>query len=236
MLFKAPHPTSIRLFLAVSSISLALFTLGCHSGTPAAPEGSKLSIRFEYVEGTRDLATGDFEAIVSVRALDQISDVPQVGVGVFFEVESGPGSFAVTGPVTTDGGGNAQNVLIASGAVRDNDVTVSAFSGDNLSDSLSLNVEQGRSSSDFLPDACFTWSTDMLELEVDVSCSSDLDCPTDDPDEWAIDWGDGSAEQTFPFSQTTATHTYASGGSYDVSIEVTDCQDLRDSDAQAVSL
>ncbi len=40
------------------------------TGTPAAPEGSKIFLTFAYVPGSQRFATGDFEAVIQVRVLD----------------------------------------------------------------------------------------------------------------------------------------------------------------------
>ena len=198
--------------------------LGCTTGTPAAPEGSKMFATFAYVPGSQDFGTGEFEAIVNVRVLDSISDVPQTGVGVFFRVISGPGSFLRSDAVRTDNDGKAQNVLIASG-----EVTVVASSGDTQVE-LTLDVNSGTTTEDQFPDACFTISqggTGNATVTVDVSCSTDADCSGGVPDRFTVDWGDGTIDRDLPFSQGDIDHVYSSG-SHVITVSVTDCQNLTD--------
>src|SRR5690349_11533312 len=81
-----------RLALAACTASLGVAALlGCTTGDPAAPEGSEIVASCEYVPGTRQVVAGNFDAIVKALVLDAVSDVPQVGVGVYFIVTNGPG-------------------------------------------------------------------------------------------------------------------------------------------------
>ena len=61
-----PNRTALgtRLALAVAGVSLLLgTTLGCVSGTPAAPDGTEIPVSYEYI--TRNTTSGDFEAIIN---------------------------------------------------------------------------------------------------------------------------------------------------------------------------
>ena len=99
----------------VTATILIAAALGCSSGTPAAPEGTEIPVSYEYI--TRNLTSGDFEAIIRATVIDQVSDVPQVGVGVYFRVTGGPGAFNNQGPIRTDDDGRAESVLIGRGAL-----------------------------------------------------------------------------------------------------------------------
>ena len=198
--------------------------LGCTSGTPAAPEGSKIFITYAYVPGSQDFGTGEFEAVITARVLDSISDVPQTGVGVFFRVSTGPGSFVESASIRTDNDGVAQNVLLGGG-----EVTIIASSGDTEAE-LTLDVNSGSSGEDQFPEACFTVQqsgTGNSVVEVDVTCSTDEDCAGGEPDSFTVDWGDGTVDNDLPFTQGDVQHTY-SPGSWDITVSVTDCQNLTD--------
>lgn len=207
--------------LVASAALLSTALLGCTTGTPAAPEGSKIFLAFAYVPGSQDFATGEFEAVVQVRVLDSVSDVPQTGVGVFFRVTQGPGSFVEADSVRTTNDGTAQNVLVASG-----EVTLVVSSGPTEAE-LTLDVNSGTTTEDQFPTACFTTDINGTRVTVDVGCSTDEDCSGDEPDTFTVDWGDGSVDRDLPFSQGDVDHTY-SPGSYDITVSVTDCQNLTD--------
>jgi len=74
----------------------------------------------------------------------------------------------------------------------------------------------GRSASNRNPVASFTTSADFLQVSVDGSASTDPDGPVAS---YAWNFGDG-ATATGP----TATHTYAAGGTYTITLTVTDPQ------------
>jgi hypothetical protein len=231
----------MRALLACFLSVLAVTSLvGCHSGTPAAPEGTRILVDYEYI--TRDVASGDFEARIFVRALDEVSNAPAVGVGVFFRVEEGPGRFLVQDAVRTTGGGYAENVLIATGATATppNPVTVSAFSGEAASDTLVLDVLSGSVSQNTPPVASLrvTPSNPRVNMDVtaDVGDSTDDDCPDQEPDRWSVDWGDGSPVESFNFSDPEATHQYETAGSYDIEVTVVDCRGATDTATQRVTV
>jgi hypothetical protein len=207
--------------LVAGAALLATALLGCTTGTPAAPEGSKIFLSFAYVPGSQDFSTGEYEAVVQVRVLDSVSDVPQTGVGVFFRVTQGPGSFVESGSVRTTNDGTAQNVLVASG-----EVTLVVSSGATEAE-LTLNVNSGTTTEDQFPEACFTVDVNGTRVTVDVGCSSDEDCSDDEPDTFTVDWGDGTVDSDLPFSQGDVEHVY-SPGDYDIDVSVTDCQNLTD--------
>ena len=207
--------------LATAAALCAVALLGCTTGTPAAPEGSKIFLAFAYVPGSQDFATGEFEAVVQVRVLDSISDVPQTGVGVFFRVTQGPGNFIESNSIRTTNDGTAQNVLVASG-----EVTLVVSSGATEAE-LTLDVNSGTTTEDQFPEACFTTDVNGTRVTVDVGCSTDEDCSGDEPDTFTVDWGDGTVDRELPFCQGDVEHTYTPG-TYPITVSVTDCQNLTD--------
>jgi hypothetical protein len=228
---------------ALLALALTAAGLGCSSGTPAAPEGTEIAVSYEYVEGTRNLTSGDFDAIIRALVLDSESDVPQVGVGVYFRVTGGPGAFTVVGPVETDEDGWAQSILVARGALSTNKVSIEVSSGPAVAE-LDIDVNGGFSSTNEPPEAAFTISPNPPRagqvVTVDVGDSSDADCPNDEPETWEVDWGDSSTPDEGRFSSDTeATHTYASGSagqSVTIRVTVEDCTGLTDSATRTVTL
>ena len=81
----------------------------------------------------------------------------------------------------------------------------------------------------FSPVACFTVSTNLLDLSVDASCTSDVDANIAS---YAWDWGDGSPAG----NGVTATHTYALPGTYTVTLNVTDADGLWDTVSRDVTV
>lgn len=81
---------------------------------------------------------------------------------------------------------------------------------------------------DLPPVASFTSTADGLTVSVDGSGSSD---PAGTITYYAWDFGDGSTG-----SGVTASHTYATGGTYTVALTVTDDGALADSTSQAVTV
>lgn len=77
----------------------------------------------------------------------------------------------------------------------------------------------GRGVANEAPRASFVGTAAGLEIQVDGSASSD---PDGTVTSWTWDFGDGSA----PVTGATATHTYASGGEYAVTLTVTDDRGL----------
>lgn len=217
---RLPRPRALVLLGLAALLGAAL--LGCTTGTPAAPEGSKIFLTFGYA--AQDFDTGDYEAVIVARVLDEVSDVPQTGVGVFFRVSSGPGSFIESDAVRTDNDGIAQNVLIGSG-----EVTLVVSSGVSEAE-LTLDVNSGTSPEVQLPDACFTVDqsgTGNSVVTVDVGCSEAPECADEEPDTFTVDWGDGATDNDLPFSQGDVMHTYQPG-SWDIVVSVSDCQGLTD--------
>ncbi len=219
--------------------------LGCHAGTPAAPEGTEILLTCEFL--SRDLITGNFEAIIKAQVLDLESDVPQVGVGVFFRVSAGPGTIATTGPVVTDNSGRAQAVLVGRGATSGNEVTVRVSSGPATAD-ITMGASGCASSSAVPPRLVFTVSPNPARVTqivtVNMSASTDTDCPGGKPTSWRIEWGDAlTTNDTFantdapthdyrddiiPTGQTTMTVT--------IRITITDCQGLTATDTSTLTL
>lgn len=231
-----------RLALAAFAAGLlVLATLACTTGTPSAPDGTEIPVSYEYI--TRNLVSGDFEAIINATVIDQVSDVPQVGVGVYFRVSGGPGAFVNEGPVRTDDRGHAESVLIGRGALSTNKISVEVSSGPAVA-KLDIDVTGGFSSTNEPPTAAFTVTPNPPRAgqvaTVDVAGSSDPDCPGDDPETWTVDWGDGTTADDGRFETTTdVTHTYASGTagqSFTIKLTVEDCTGLTDSATKSVTL
>ncbi|MEM7248950.1 MAG: PKD domain-containing protein [Acidobacteriota bacterium] len=225
-----------RSILAAATVGAALLALACTSGTPAAPEGTEILLRFDFVDGSRDLVSGDFQAIITATLFDEDSNVPQTGVGVFFEVTNGPGTFEFE-TVNTDNGGRARNVLTADGAQVGNEVTFRAFSGVSTSNTLSLNVEQA--SGNAPPMACIRSANATgggLQVTLDIGCSEAPACRDNQISDWEVDWGDGTAPQNLAGTTNIAMHTYASAGSYTIRVTVDDCQNLSSTETTSITL
>lgn len=221
-----------RWALPLLAAPLAATLLACHSGTPAAPEGTEIALNCEFI--TRDVATGNFEAIIKSIVIDEESDVPQVGVGVYFRVKSGPGEMNDEGPIVTDNDGRAQAVLVARGATDANDVTVEVSSGPASSE-ITLDVLGCFSASAQRPVLDANVSPNPAradqDVTVDLSDSSDTDCPGGKPDSWRIDWGDGEVTSDEFADEDQPTHRYTTSDiptdrTLDIEIEIEDCQGL----------
>lgn len=225
---------------AAIGAGLLAATLACHSGTPAAPEGSEIPVTCEFL--SRDVATGNFEALIKAVVIDEESDVPQVGVGVYFRVRSGPGEMVDEGPIRTDNDGRAQAVLIGRGATAGNDVTVEVSSGSATAE-ISLDVEGCFSATAVRPRLVFTLTPNPAranqDVRVDLSDSTDSDCPGGKPETWRIDWGDGDVDEGDFDTSDEATHRYQTAdipasNELTVEIEVEDCQGLTDSETRTL--
>jgi PKD repeat protein len=79
------------------------------------------------------------------------------------------------------------------------------------------------------PTACFTHSENGSTTSADGSCSSDSD---GNVTAWDWNWGDGSTHG----SGKTASHSYAAGGTYNVTLTVTDNGGQTNSTTQAVTV
>jgi hypothetical protein len=232
-----------RVALAAASAALGLAALvACTTGDPAAPEGSEIVASCEYVPGTRQVAAGNFDAIVKALVLDATSDVPQVGVGVYFIVSNGPGVMEREGPILTDSHGRAQAILVARGAIASNAVTVSLQSGEAHVD-IKLDVLGCFSQSAEAPVAAFTLNPDPPRVgsavTADFATSSDADCPTGDPESWTIRWGDGQSDTGMFATDHDATHDYADNlrdTQVTIEVEVADCTGLRNITQRTVTL
>lgn len=214
--------------------------IGCTTGTPAAPEGTEIPIAYEYIPGSRDVLLGNFDAIISATVIDQVSDVPQVGVGVYFRVTAGPGQFTEEGPVITNHAGHAESVLIARGATSTNRVSVEVSSGPATA-KLDIDVNGGFSATNESPTASFTISPDPprvnQDVTVNVSASSDPDCPGGDPETWSVAWGDGLSDTGLVFDTTTTkTHRYTAAATVTITVTVEDCTGLEDTASKTVAV
>jgi hypothetical protein len=226
---------------AAASAALAALVVGCHSGTPAAPEGTEIPVSCEFL--SRDVTTGDFEALIKAVVIDEESDVPQVGVGVYFRVSGGPGEMSDEGPIRTDNAGRAQSVLIGRGATVGNDVTVDVSSGSATAE-ITLDVGGCFSATAVRPRLVATvtpnpapnpTASNPTEVTVDLSRSTDSDCPGGEPDSWSINWGDGETTTDQFADEDSPTHDYVPSDvptdrTVTIDIEVEDCQNLTDTD------
>ena len=218
---------------------VASILLGCNVGTPAAPEGTEIPIAYEYM--SRDIALGNFDAIISATVIDKVSDVPQVGVGVYFRVTGGPGQFTEEGPVITNNAGHAESILIGRGAIPPIKVSVEVSSGPTIA-KLDINATGGFSLTNLPPTASFTLSPDDPTVNtvttVNVSASSDSDCPGGKPETWTVNWGDNTPTDTgLQFStMPTKTHTYTATGSVTIVVTVTDCTGLTATASKTVTV
>lgn len=239
---RFPAPWTARgLAVGLAALAAAL-SLSCHSGTPAAPMGTSILASFEFVDESRNVQTGDFQAVIGADLIDMASGVPQVGVQVRFLVTAGDASFETASVVTTNGAGHAETVISARGA-RDtaSAVTVRVISGEAAEAEVSLTVFGGSGRSAQPPEARFTFSPANPSIgdtvTVDVADSTDPDCPTGEPDSWEIDWDDmGALSQGTFEGVTTATHQYNAAGSYQVTVTVENCVGLSDSVTQTVQV
>ena len=223
---------ALRLVAPALAAGLAAAILGCHAGTPAAPEGSEIPVTCEFLN--RDVTTGNFEALIKAVVIDELSDVPQVGVGVYFRVSSGPGEMVDEGPIRTDNDGRAQAVLIGRGATVGNDVTVQVSSGEATAE-IALDVGGCFSSTAVRPRLVVTVSPNPARagqvVTVDISDSTDSDCPGGEPDSWRITWGDGETSTDDFADEDKPEHTYTASdvpadNTLDIEIEIEDCQGL----------
>lgn len=82
------------------------------------------------------------------------------------------------------------------------------------------------------PNASFSFEVTALEVDVDASGSSDIDGTIADPGGYAWNWGDGSAAG----SGKVTSHTYASSGTYNVTLTVTDDDSATDQQTQQVQV
>ena len=230
------------LIAAGATLAAGVLVLGCETGTPAAPEGTEIPVTYEYI--SRDIPTGNFDAIISATVIDQDSDVPQVGVGVYFRVTGGPGQFVDTGPIETDEDGHAESVLVAHGATHtpSNKVSIEVSSGPTTAQ-LDIDVEGGFSETNQPPVASFTLNPNPPRAgqvaTVDVGGSTDADCPGGDPTSWTVEWGEGSPTEGTFSNGTSATHTYpssAAGSTYTIRVTVEDCTGLTHSTSRTVTL
>lgn len=226
--------TTANPFRALAAIAApaAFMLLGCHAGTPAAPEGTEIPVSCAFI--SRDIPAGNFDAVISATVIDKDSDVPQVGVGVYFRVTQGPGEIVNQGPIVTDNHGHAETVLLGRGVTGTNKVSVEVSSGATIA-KLDLSATGCFSSTNVPPTASFTVAPNPPSVTgmvtVDVSGSSDTDCPGGDPDTWTVDWGDSTAPSTGRFATTTqAMHDYADtrrGMSTTITVTVEDCGGAR---------
>lgn len=242
-------PSSLRRTLLRSMAALGLAALiGCNAGTPAAPEGTEIPVSCEFL--TRDVPSGNFEALIKAVVIDADSDVPQVGVGVYFRVKSGPGEMADEGPIRTDNDGRAQAVLVARGATAGNKVTIQVSSGPVTSE-IQVDV-LGCFASASVPPVLNVSRTPTGQVSVtqavtiDMSGSTDSDCSGGKPDRWEINWGDGQTTRGQFATDDNPTHDYddslvptsPAGATVDktITITITDCQGLTDTGTETVTL
>jgi hypothetical protein len=240
---KQLFPRIAGFLAAASTVAATSLLLACHSGTPAAPEGSEIATGCEFI--SRNPTTGDFEAILNATVMDATSNVPQVGVGVFFRVASGNGQVQFEGPIRTDDDGHAESVLVATGATAANPVSVQVSSGPaEATLQLSVTGCSGRSADP--PRAALTLNPTSghragQAITSNVGTSTDADCPSGKPDTWRVDWGDSTPpdEGSFTGTDTEATHTYAAslaGTSVTITVTVTDCTGLTATTTRTISL
>ena len=223
-------PSLLAAFVAPAAAGCLL--LGCHAGTPAAPDGTEIPVSCAFI--SRDIPAGNFDAVISATVIDKDSDVPQVGVGVYFRVTQGPGSIVNQGPVVTDNHGHAETVLLGRGVIGTDKVSVEVSSGATIA-KLDISATGCFSSTNVPPIAAFTLAPTAPSVTgnttVDVATSSDADCPGGKPDTWTVDWGDGTTPDTGRFATTTVvTHDYADtrrGMSTTISVTVVDCAGAR---------
>jgi len=81
----------------------------------------------------------------------------------------------------------------------------------------------------FVPVACFSVSTNFLDLAVDAGCTTDVD---NNIASYAWEWGDGSPAG----SGVTGAHTYAAPGTYTVTLNVTDGDGFWDAASRDVTV
>jgi hypothetical protein len=186
--------------------------------------------------------TGDFEAIITARLLDDLSGVPQTGVQVNFFILEGLALFLPAGTgdiqVRTDDDGRAEALLAATGALDSgSQVTVRMVSGGAEEAEVSLTVF-GSSASSRPPVARFVVTPDnpttSTDVTVDVSGSTDPDCPGGEPDDWRIEWGDDTSSSGTFDGATTATHRYSRTGTFEIVVEVTNCLGETDRTSQTI--
>lgn len=226
--------------IAVAATALAL---GCSTGTPAAPEGTEIYATFDFVEC--NIETGDFEVLLQTRVLDTLSGVPQTGVDVLFLKTEGLGRFLPSAQsqatVRTNNDGIARILLEAESALDSaSEVTVRMVSGGAEEAEISLVACGGTSPTARPPDARFTVTPDMATtgetVTVDVSGSSDPDCPGGEPDDWAVDWGDGAFSSGSFDGSTTATHSYSTAGTFTIELTVENCVGEEDTTSRSLSV
>ena len=237
-----PLPLGTALGAALAA-ALAVSGLGCHSGSPAAPGGITIFTTCEYVPGARDFTTGNFEARITALLLDTESNVPQTGVGVFFVIDSGPGTFAAVSPIRTNNAGQASNTLIATGATSGNKVKAKVFSGATTVD-LDIDVVGCDSTGNAPPRISLSVSPATTpintDVRVDVTGTTDDGCGaggTTTPREWSVDWGDGTVKQDIQFaSDKEETHRYTTADTYFVRVTVEDCGGLTSTETRPVEI
>lgn len=236
MINAHPHRRTPRAAALLLSATLCASIVGCHSGTPSAPEGTEIPVTCEFI--SQDVTTGNFEALIKAVVIDEESDVPQVGVGVYFRVRSGPGEIRSGGPIRTDNAGRAQAVLVGQGATAGNEVTVEVSSGP-ASAEIELDVIGCFSATAVRPRLVATVSPNPADrtgdnVVVDLSRSTDSDCPGGVPVSYTINWGDGDTTNEDFATEDKPDHDYAAAdipaapGTLDIEIEIEDCQGLKD--------
>lgn len=234
------HVTRWVRIAAAVALSGAGLLLGCTTGTPAAPEGSEMQLDCDVVAS--DPPAGNFTSIIVASVRDAVSDVPAVGVGVFFRVASGPASLQGQNPVVTDDDGLARIIVVGTAAFGNDSVDIEASSGEVEAD-ISIGVAGctgGGGAQEPVARMTVTPPTPDIgeEVEVNVSSSTDADCAGMEPDDWEVDWGDGTTRSTGSFdSATIARHTYSGmARTVTIVVTVTDCNGLTDDVEQQVPL
>lgn len=226
---------------AALAAMLVAACLACHTGTPAAPEGTEIPVTCEFI--TRDIGSGNFDALIKAVVIDEVSDVPQVGVGVYFRVRSGPGVMSNEGPIRTDNEGRAESVLLGRGATAGNRVTVDVSSGAATAE-IAMDVTQCISTVTLPPRLVYTLTPNPArvnqDVTVDMSDSTDSDCTGGVPESWRVTWGDGDVDTGDFEDDDTVTHRYQAAdipasNRLDVEIRIEDCQGLTDSDTRTLN-
>ncbi|MFP4622838.1 MAG: PKD domain-containing protein [Gemmatimonadota bacterium] len=121
----------------------------------------------------------------------------------------------------------AQNPSHTYGAGGTYTVTLTVTDDDGATDNESQSVTVSSSTTNSPPTASFTFTTSDLTADF-TDQSSDTDGTIDS---WAWDFGDGATS-----ADQNPTHTYASGGTYTVTLTVTDDDGATDSASQDVTV